>query len=77
MSQQNSDSLEFFDDAETGGFGDDLGMMEGGDEQQFLPPQNYLLDGKRGFDVYSLLLIMSFIMFTAAAIMLMIDASSY
>jgi hypothetical protein len=82
MSQQSSDPLDLFDDVESSASApgsDDFGF--GGQQQyagtDFTPTYGTRLVEKRGFDIYSLLLILSFIMLSASAIVLYMDAGKY
>ncbi len=80
MSRQNSDPMDLFDDAESDsvGFGNDMqsfGQAESQAQFNELPAQRPLQ--KRGFDIYSFMLIVSFVMLTVASIVLFMDANKY
>jgi len=73
MSQANSDFGS--DDA----FGDALLEPEGGD-QSLVPPQPVVAPPayrKQGFSIYSVMLILSFVFLTTAAILFYMDAAKY
>ena len=72
MSQANSD---FGDDA----FGD--AVMDSGFEEQGLAPSEPVVPvtqyRKQGFSIYTVMLILSFVFLTTAAIMFFVDAGKY
>lgn len=72
MSQANSDFADdIFGDAMAGGGLEEQGMVA---EPPVEPAPKYR---KQGFSIYSVMLILSFIFLTAAAIMFFIDAEKY
>ncbi len=80
MSPPNSDPLDMFDDAEMASLdsGDaGFGFDDPGSAEFNLPTVGGRRVERRGFDIYSLMLILSFLMLTAASIMLFMDAAKY
>ena len=76
MSRQNSD-LDLFDSPETGGGLATIPPPAAAPTAQPVGNRPKGPVGKRPFDVYSFSLIISFILFLAAAIMLFINSNQY
>lgn len=72
MSQANSD-FDGFDDGIIEGTADNAGMIEGDDSPIVQPPQYR----KQEFNIYSIMLILSFVFLATAAILFYMNASKF